>query len=284
MIFTEANPVKLIFDTAHNAHKADSPSPVLLDISPPEGAALRGAHWVEFNQIVASRGDTVGLVAPIDDLNQALAHTGVHENRPIFIVDDSQGLSAARLAWTLALCGIEQTHLIDGGRAALLAAGFETQSKPAEPEATPRLKLLEASPHLCTAEMIRDGMQEAERPWIVLDTRSKAEYLGLDQRSRHAGHVPGAIHFDWQRCFDPKNPGFLLPDAVILAALAAQGITPQANRTIAVYCQSHRRSSLMFMILKHLGFSSVRGYPGAWSDWGNRDDVPIALPQTQRSA
>ncbi|MGC8698426.1 MAG: sulfurtransferase, partial [Halothiobacillus sp.] len=135
-----------------------------------------------------------------------------------------------------------------------------------------------------TAEMIIEGMQNKEQPWTVLDTRSEAEYLGKDQRSRHAGHVPGAIHFDWQRCFDPKNPGFLLPDETILADLAAEGITPEANRTIAVYCQSHRRSSLMFFILKHLGFKQVRGYPGAWSDWGNRDDLPIARRQVQLSA
>lgn len=284
MIFTTADDVKFIFDTAHSAHGATVASPILLDMSPPEGLSLRGAHWVDFNQIVTSLGDTVGLVAPIDNLNQAFAHTGVSDKRPIFIIDDSQGLAAARLAWTLALCGVEQTHLVDGGRAALLAAGFETQSSPPPPQATPSLKRLEASPHLCTAEMIVKGIEDAQQPWIVLDTRSEAEYLGIDQRSRHAGHIPSAIHFDWQRCFDPKNPQYLLPDEAILAALAAEGITPEVNRTLAVYCQSHRRSSLMFFILKHLGFKAVRGYPGAWSDWGNRDDVPIALPQTQRSA
>lgn len=284
MIFTTAHDVKIIFDQAHSACDATVASPVLLDMSPPEGLSLRGAHWVDFNQIVASCGDTVGLVAPIDDLNQALAHTGVSAQRPIFIIDDSQGLAASRLAWTLALCGLEHIHLIDGGRAALLAAGFETQSSPTPPQATPSLKLHDASPHLCTAEMILKGMQDAVQPWIVLDTRTEAEYLGIDQRSRHAGHVPGAIHFDWQRCFDPKNPRYLLPDEAILAALAAQGITPEDNRTLAVYCQSHRRSSLMFFVLKHLKFKQVRGYPGAWSDWGNRDDLPIALPQTQRSA
>jgi thiosulfate/3-mercaptopyruvate sulfurtransferase len=275
MIFTTAAATKLAFDTAFSHDASSANTPILLDLSQPDGIALRGAHWVDFNQIVASRGDTVGLIAPIDDLNQALAHTGIDQNRAIFIVDDTQGLSAARLAWTLALCGLEQTHLIDGGRAALLAAGFETQSSPATAQITPRLSLNESSRHLCTAEMIREGIQNNEQPWVVLDSRSEAEYLGTDQRSRHAGHVPGAIHFDWQWCFDPQNPSHLLPDDLILARLAERGITPEQDRTIAVYCQSHRRSSLLFMVLKHLKFNQVRGYPGAWSDWGNRDDLPI---------
>jgi thiosulfate/3-mercaptopyruvate sulfurtransferase len=29
-------------------------------------------------------------------------------------------------------------------------------------------------------------------------------------------------------------------------------------------------------MLKALGFPRVKGYPGSWSDWGNRADTPIA--------
>ena len=44
---------------------------------------------------------------------------------------------------------------------------------------------------------------------------------------------------------------------------------------IVVYCQTHHRSSHTFMVLRHLGYERVRGYPGAWSDWGNRQDTPV---------
>ncbi|MCW9021808.1 MAG: sulfurtransferase, partial [Sedimenticola sp.] len=26
---------------------------------------------------------------------------------------------------------------------------------------------------------------------------------------------------------------------------------------------------------KSLGFPRVKGYPGSWSDWGNRQDTPV---------
>jgi len=37
----------------------------------------------------------------------------------------------------------------------------------------------------------------------------------------------------------------------------------------------HHRSAHTWLMLRHLGFERVRGYPGAWSDWGNAPDVPV---------
>ncbi|MCW8881174.1 MAG: sulfurtransferase, partial [Sedimenticola sp.] len=33
--------------------------------------------------------------------------------------------------------------------------------------------------------------------------------------------------------------------------------------------------SLTYIMLKSLGFPRVKGYPGSWSDWGNRQDTPV---------
>ena len=51
------------------------------------------------------------------------------------------------------------------------------------------------------------------------------------------------------------------------------GVTP--DRQIITYCQTHHRSSLIYVVLKHLGYDKVKGYPGSWSDWGNRQDTPV---------
>ncbi len=250
----------------------------VLDLSTAD-APLAGTHRIGFDGIVRSEGDTVGLLPTIEQLNTALQHTGITPNLPVALIDDQQGLAASRLAWTLAVCGFTDLIMIDGGRNALLATGWP-HGEPAPTAATPPLTyVLDA--HHCTAEAIRDHL--AHPDWQIIDARSHDEYTGADQRARHAGHIPGAIHCDWREFFRPDAPDVLQPDDAILARLAARGIHQESRRTLAVYCQSHRRSSLMFAVLKHLGFKDVRGYPGAWSDWGNRDDVPIHRPQAARS-
>lgn len=253
-----------------------APRPVLIDLSQSNLPPLAEAQWVDFNRIVRNEGERAGLLPDRDVFNSALAHTGLSHDSTVFMFDDSQGLAASRLAWTLALCGIEDIYLIEGGRDALINAGWPLATESIAPRAASTLTF-NLSEYHCDAQAIAEQLGKPDG-WLIIDARSEEEYRGDDQRSRHAGHIPGAIHFDWQWFFDPEKPGYLLPDDSILARLKEKGITGQTNdqneRTLAVYCQSHRRSSLMFCVLRHLGFKKVRGYPGAWSDWGNRDDLP----------
>jgi thiosulfate/3-mercaptopyruvate sulfurtransferase len=51
------------------------------------------------------------------------------------------------------------------------------------------------------------------------------------------------------------------------------GVTP--DKEVVVYCQTHHRSAHTYFVLKQLGFTKVRGYPGSWSEWGNDPDAPI---------
>lgn len=275
MKFIAASEFKARFEHAQN--------PVLINLSQSSQPFLADAHWIDFNQIVRNEGERAGLLPNNAEFNRALAQTGITPDSTVFLFDDSQGLAASRLAWSLALCGLQEVYLIDGGREALLTAGWPVVTKPAAPKPASNLTF-DFSAHHCHADAIAAQLGKPDG-WLIIDARSEEEYRGTDKRSRNAGHIPGAVHFDWQWFFDPEKPGYLLPDDVIRAKLSEKGINAKPNekkgQTIAVYCQSHRRSSLMFCVLKHLGFQDVRGYPGAWSDWGNRDDFPAELATTE---
>lgn len=270
MKFIAANELKPRFQNA--------PNPILIDMSQPGQPPLAEAQWVDFNQTVRNEGNRAGLLPDNDNFNQALMHTGITPDSTVFIFDDCQGLAASRLAWSLALCGLEEIYLIDGGREALLAEGWPLATATAAHKPASELAY-DFSEHHCDAQTIAEQLGKPDG-WIIVDARSEEEYRGTDRRSRNAGHIPGAIHFDWQWFFDPEKPGYLLPDDTIRARLQEKGIPAHPEekaKTLVVYCQSHRRSSLMYCVFKHLGFEDVRGYPGAWSDWGNRDELPIEI-------
>ncbi|HNP01660.1 MAG TPA: rhodanese-like domain-containing protein [Agitococcus sp.] len=51
------------------------------------------------------------------------------------------------------------------------------------------------------------------------------------------------------------------------------GIT--ANKTVIVYCQTHHRSGLSYLVGKLLGLN-IKAYAGSWSEWGNLRDTPVS--------
>ncbi len=259
-----------MFLNARTAQQIANENTVWIDICDDHTPGwVRGAHLVAFDEIVASEGDTGGLLPPIEQLNAALAGTGIGPDRRIVIYDDQNNLCASRLAWTLIECGLEKVFLVDGGQKALVASGIEFTQE-ATPEDSRKVALAYQGQHCCRADDILCNLEDtSHRP---LDARSEEEYLGTDVRSRHGGHIPGAIHLDWQECVSPDDPAYLKPRSELLRLLEKRGIEP--GQTLYLYCQTHRRSSLLFCILRMLGYRQIKGYPGAWSDWGNRDDLP----------
>ncbi len=104
----------------------------------------------------------------------------------------------------------------------------------------------------------------------ILDVRSAAEYDGTDIRSAMGGHVPGARHLEWTELLDQN--GRLLEDEELRAKLAPLDLPEDG--IVVVYCQTHQRSAVTYVALKHLGYTDVRALDGAWSNWGNRSDTP----------
>jgi len=174
---------------------------------------------------------------------------GIGPDTHVVIYDDSGGLHAARLFFTLDTLGHHAVSLLDGGI-----------------QAWRRAKLLVTS----EVRRVRDRLSD---PTLVLvDTRSPAEYAGKDVRARRGGHIPGAINIEWEQNLRPDGT-FRSADE-LRAMYAAQAVTP--DKTVVTYCQTHHRAAHTYFVLRLLGYPRLVGYDRSWSEWGNRDDLPIA--------
>ncbi len=208
-----------------------------------------------------------GLLPEAEQFNRFLAGIGANLGDQIIAYDGGRETAAARLIWVMDAYGYEVGSWLNGGFTAWQAAGLPVTDTVDQPRPG-NLSLTVFGDNVMSAEAL---MSELNSPALsIIDVRSAAEYNGTDIRSAMGGHIPGARHLEWTALLDQN--GRLLDDDALRAKLAPLNLPEEG--TIIVYCQTHQRSAVTYVALKHLGYEDVRALDGAWSNWGNRSDTP----------
>ena len=209
-----------------------------------------------------------GLMPEPQAVNTLFEQIGANLGDQIVAYDGGKETAAARLMWVMDAYGYEVGSWLSGG-----FADWVAQELPVSTEVTTvaagDLTLSLVGDNVISADQLMENLDSASLK--ILDVRSANEYAGTDVRSARGGHVPGAHHFEWTAQLDEK--GCLLNDELLQEQLDNAGVS--TDDTVIVYCQTHQRSAVTYVALKHLGYTDVRALDGAWSNWGNRTDTPI---------
>lgn len=233
---------------------------------------IPGARYLSYADIVRSEPPVEGLLPTASSFSVTLSRLGIKPESEVVAYDDVAGTNAARLLWTLESASHESVSLLDGGIAA-----WNEQNLPLESEdnfCIPSGYAVRFSDAFVTnSDDIKRRLNDASV--VLLDVRTRAEFEGKDVRALHGGCIPNAVHFEWLEGIDSQNCFRMKSKPELLEKLSMAGVTPE--KEVIVYCQSHRRSAYSYYMLRVLGFEKVKGYPGAWSDWGNKNDTPKEL-------
>ncbi len=233
-----------------------------------EASHLPGAIHLDVSLLNRVESPVGGLLPDFSSINATISALGLQSDDHIVAYDKGVGTAAARLIWVLDAYGFHATSWLNGGFNAWTAAGFSTSTEVALP--APGDATLQFTPGniLSADQLIEELCNDNIR---VLDVRSAAEFNGTDVRSARGGHVPNAQHSEWTSVFN--DAGQLKSDEDLYAMFESLGINQDHH--VVVYCQTHQRSALSYVVLKHLQFQQVSAIDGAWSAWGNRTDTPI---------
>jgi len=246
---------------------------VVVHITKPERYAefhVPGAVYLQGAQFVRVEKPVMGLLPRPEDLRQVLENTGISPDTHVVACDDEGGGWASRLLWTLDCIGHQHFSLLNGGLVAWVNEGFPISREPAHPGAG-RCPVQYRDEPVANAEYILSRLGDAD--FVPLDSRTPQEFSGEKKLAARGGHIPGAQLLNWVNTMDQNRNLRFKPQDELLAMLEARGVTP--DKEVLCYCQSHHRSSHAYIMLRSLGYPRVKGYPGAWSDWGNRPDTPV---------
>jgi thiosulfate/3-mercaptopyruvate sulfurtransferase len=246
---------------------------LIVDLSKPDNYRklhVPGAVHVDYAQIVAGQIPVMGLLPDDDTLEKLFSAIGIDADTHVVAYDDEGGGRAARLLWTLETAGHERYSLLNGGLHAWANEGYRHESSEVTPLAKTFVIRRNDTP-IASSDYIREHLGDSA--CCLLDVRSADEYLGVKKYAERAGHIPGAVNMEWTLAIDTGRNMRFKPDAELSTLLEGVGATP--DKQVITYCQTHHRSAHTYIVLKHLGYPDIKGYPGSWSEWGNNPSLPV---------
>ena len=254
-----------------------APEIILVDLSRPhvyEEVHLPQARHLAPESLMLGRRPFPGMLPPVKQLTEAIASVGINPESHVVAYDDEGGGWAARFLWTLELLGMTSYSYLNGGLITWLAEGFPVACEQPVVQPAP---VLTPEPVL-NPDFLADAAsilaELGSTDLVLLDARSPEEYYGHQQYAQRAGHIPGAVNFEWTRALDEERHLRLRPLAQLRQELAQLGVTPDKN--VVTYCQAHHRSALSWLLGRLLDFPRIRAYPGSWAEWATLSHAPVA--------
>jgi len=200
-----------------------------------------------------------------------MTRLGIANDMDVVVYDGMGLFSAPRVWWTMRVFGMKNVCILDGG--------FPKWMKEGRPVEKGMPKILPSDfAAKFDASLVADYGRVAEtlsdHSAQVIDSRPAARFRGEAPEPREgvaSGHMPGSLNLP---ASDVVENGALASNEKIEAAVKKAGV--DLSQPVITSCGSGVSAALLWFALDSIGKPPQALYDGSWTDWGTREDAPVA--------
>lgn len=208
-----------------------------------------------------------------ETLAEALRAAGVKAGEQVVAYDIQGGPYAARLWWMLRWLGHEAVAVLDGGKAAWIAAGLPVEVGQGTHRERGDFAVVSVdATRAVDADQVLANIGDPHS--LVVDARSPERFRGEPNAlDPVAGHIPGARNRFFKDNLDAD--GRFKPAEQLRAEFAAV-LGSHAPGEVVLQCGSGVTACHNALAMEIAGLEGARLYPGSWSQWIADPARPVA--------
>jgi thiosulfate/3-mercaptopyruvate sulfurtransferase len=232
---------------------------------------IPGAVFFDIDEISDHSSQLPHMLPPAHTFELHMTRLGIANGMDVAVYDGMGLFSAPRVWWTMRVFGIDNVFILDGGLPKWMKEG-----RPVE-KGMPKILPSDFSAKLdasLVADYERVEKTLADHSAQVVDVRSAARFRGEAPEPREgvaSGHMPGSLNLPSSELVE--NGALVSPEKIETAAKQA-GV--DLSQPVIASCGSGVSAAILWLALDSIGKPPKALYDGSWSDWGTREDAPVA--------